>query len=105
MDLTENLSLLLLRTRQEQGLSREELAGLAQISTSFIRDAEKSADNCSYGKLIRLMTALGIKWFIPTNPALEAIQLWNALTPEDNAIVNRFAKSLLDQRKSLERTQ
>jgi HTH-type transcriptional regulator / antitoxin HipB len=67
MSLTDNLSQLLLRTRQEQGLSREELASLAQVSTSFIRDAESDAERCSFGKLQQLCTALGLRWTLNTH--------------------------------------
>lgn len=95
-----SLSQLLLQTRKLQGISREALAGLAQVSTTFIRDAEKDANNCSYGKLTRLMTALGIKWLVPTNRSLQVLQLRDDLTNEENELVKRFAQSLLDQRKT-----
>ena len=55
------LTELLLSTRKQQHLSREELAGLANVSTSFIRDAELDAAKCSFGKLVSLMAALGLE--------------------------------------------
>jgi transcriptional regulator with XRE-family HTH domain len=58
------LTQLLHTTRKQQGLSREELAGLAQVSTSFIRDAEQDAAKCSFGKLTHLIDALGLTWFV-----------------------------------------
>ncbi|TAG25593.1 MAG: helix-turn-helix domain-containing protein [Burkholderiales bacterium] len=55
------LTQLLLAARRQQQLSREELAGLANVSTSFIRDAEQDSANCSLGKLLKLLAALGLK--------------------------------------------
>jgi transcriptional regulator with XRE-family HTH domain len=62
MEPEENLSQLIRQTRKQQGLSREALAGLAQVSTTFIRDAEKDVSQCSFGKLMRLLEALGLQW-------------------------------------------
>ena len=56
------LTELLHSARKQQHLSREELAGLANVSTSFIRDAEQDAAKCSFGKLSALMQALGLTW-------------------------------------------
>lgn len=55
------LSQLLQTTRKQQHLSREELSGLANVSTSFIRDAEQDSAKCSFGKLVSLMAALGLE--------------------------------------------
>lgn len=90
---------LLLQVRKQQGLSREELASLAQVSTSFIRDAEKDTSNCSYGKLMSLIAALGVKHFVPTHE-FEALQFWGNLTPEEMRFVTQFAQTLIVQRKS-----
>jgi ribosome-binding protein aMBF1 (putative translation factor) len=62
MNSLSDLSQLLLQARQQQGLSREDLASLAQVSTSFIRDAEHDAARCSFGKLQQLCAALGLSW-------------------------------------------
>lgn len=62
METNPSLSELIQRTRKQQGLSREALAGLAQVSTTFIRDAEKDVNACSFGKLMRLLQALGLQW-------------------------------------------
>ena len=57
----DQLSQLLQTIRKQQHLSREELAGLANVSTSFIRDAENDSAKCSFGKLSNLIIALGLK--------------------------------------------
>jgi transcriptional regulator with XRE-family HTH domain len=62
MNTEKFLSSLIQQTRKQQGLSREALAGLAQVSTTFIRDAEKDVSQCSFGKLMRLLEALGLQW-------------------------------------------
>jgi transcriptional regulator with XRE-family HTH domain len=62
MENNPSLSELIQRTRKQQGLSREALAGLAQVSTTFIRDAEKDVAQCSFGKLMHLLGALGLQW-------------------------------------------
>jgi HTH-type transcriptional regulator / antitoxin HipB len=54
-----NFAALLLAERKRQGLSREQLAGLADVSTSFIRDAESRPEVCSVGHMARLAAALG----------------------------------------------
>lgn len=61
----DQLTQLLQTTRKQQRLSREDLAGLANVSTSFIRDAEQDSAKCSFGKLVSLMSALGLKWRVP----------------------------------------
>lgn len=56
IDLAKALAL----ERKRQKLSREEAASVCGVSTSFIRDAEANPENCSLGKLIRLMGGLGL---------------------------------------------
>lgn len=46
--------------RQLQGLSREELAAVCNVSTSFIRDAESNPGRCSLVLLLQLTEALGL---------------------------------------------
>ena len=57
-----NLALaeLFTNSRQQQQLSRETLSGLAGVSVSFIRDAERDPASCSVGKLQQLCAALGM---------------------------------------------
>jgi HTH-type transcriptional regulator/antitoxin HipB len=46
--------------RKRQKLSREEAASVCGVSASFIRDAESAPQNCSLGKLVRLIRGLGL---------------------------------------------
>lgn len=46
--------------RKRQKLSREDAAAVCGVSTSFIRDAESNPENCSLGKLARLINGLGL---------------------------------------------
>jgi len=46
--------------RKRQKLSREETASVCDVSSSFIRDAEANPENCSLGKMVRLITGLGL---------------------------------------------
>lgn len=49
------------RERQAQGLSREQLAAVCNVSTSFIRDAETNPERCSFGLLLQLAQGLGLR--------------------------------------------
>jgi HTH-type transcriptional regulator/antitoxin HipB len=46
--------------RQRQNLSREQLAAVCNVSTSFIRDAESQPGRCSLEKLLQLTQGLGL---------------------------------------------
>ena len=46
--------------RKRQKLSREGAAAVCGVSASFIRDAESDPKNCSLGKLVRLISGLGL---------------------------------------------
>ena len=46
--------------RQRQGLSREQLAAVCDVSQSFIRDAESNPGRCSLEKLLQLTQGLGL---------------------------------------------
>lgn len=47
--------------RQRQDLSREQLAAVCNVSTSFIRDAESNPGRCSLEKLLQLTQGLGLQ--------------------------------------------
>lgn len=49
------------RERQLQGLSREQLAAVCNVSSSFIRDAESNPGRCSLERLLQLTEGLGLK--------------------------------------------
>lgn len=46
--------------RKRQKLSREEAASVCGVSASFIRDVEANPENCSLGKLVKLISGLGL---------------------------------------------
>jgi len=46
--------------RKRQKLSREQAASVCGVSASFIRDVEADPENCSLGKLARLISGLGL---------------------------------------------
>ena len=54
------LALRLSRERQLQGLSREQLAAVCNVSSSFIRDAESNPGRCSLELLLQLTEGLGL---------------------------------------------
>ena len=66
--------------RKRQGLSREQLSGICGVSTSFIRDAESDAAQCTLGRLTQLIEALGMQ--------LDISGLQNAALPKSPAMVN-----------------
>ena len=47
--------------RQRQDLSREQLAAVCNVSTSFIRDAESNPGRCTVEKLLQLTQGLGLQ--------------------------------------------
>jgi HTH-type transcriptional regulator / antitoxin HipB len=59
--LLNGLALHLQRERQVQGLSREQLAAVCNVSPSFIRDAETNPGRCSVQLLLQLIQGLGLK--------------------------------------------
>lgn len=60
-----DLALALSTERKRQKLSREEVAAVCGVSTSFIRDAESSPENCSLSKLVKLINGLGLSLEVP----------------------------------------
>lgn len=61
-DLTlAELALLLRAERKRQNLSRAATAAVCGISASFIRDAESTPENCTLGKLVKLINGLGLR--------------------------------------------
>jgi HTH-type transcriptional regulator / antitoxin HipB len=60
--------------RQRQGMTREQLAAVCNVSTSFIRDAESDPGRCTLERLLQLTQGLGLK------AAMEGWQ--NDLPPE-----------------------
>lgn len=48
------------RERTAQGLSREQLAAVCNVSPSFIRDAERDPGRCSLALLLQVTQGLGL---------------------------------------------
>jgi hypothetical protein len=46
--------------RKRQKLSRTQAAAVCNVSTSFVRDAERDPSRCSLGKLLLLSQGLGL---------------------------------------------
>ena len=59
--------------RKRQKLSREEAASVCGVSASFIRDAESAPQNCSLGKLVRLIRGLGLSLDLVALPHAQAL--------------------------------
>ncbi len=59
--------------RKRQKLSREEAASVCGVSASFIRDAESAPQNCSLGKLVRLISGLGLSLDLVGLPQIQAL--------------------------------
>ena len=59
--------------RKRQNLSREEVAAVCGVSASFIRDAESHPENCSLGKVIRLIAGLGLSLDVVDLPPAQGV--------------------------------
>ena len=59
--------------RKRQKLSREEAAAVCGVSASFIRDAESYPESCSLGKLVRLVSGLGLSLNVAGWPPSQAL--------------------------------
>jgi len=59
--------------RKRQKLSREEAAAVCGVSASFIRDAESDPESCSLGKLVRLISGLGLSLNVAGWPPSKAL--------------------------------
>lgn len=58
---TTDLSQRIKSERKLAGLNQSQLAGIAGVSTSLVRDAESQAGRCTLDKLIAVMNALNIE--------------------------------------------
>ena len=70
----QSLAQQLRRERVLQGLSREQLAAVCNVSPSFIRDAESSPGRCSLELMLKLVQGLGLQ---------AAISGWGQGIPSD----------------------
>jgi transcriptional regulator with XRE-family HTH domain len=60
----KQLSHQLLQERRRQNLTRAQMAGVCNVSESFIRDAESDPGRCSLSLLLQLMLGLGLRLHI-----------------------------------------
>lgn len=60
--------------RKRQKLSREEAASVCGVSASFIRDVEANPENCSLGKLVKLINGLGLSLNVAGLPQIEELE-------------------------------
>lgn len=54
------LGQLIRRTRKQQGLTLETLAGLCGLSIRFLSELENGRDSCGFGRIMMVLDALGI---------------------------------------------
>lgn len=59
--------------RRRQGLSREQAAAVCNVSTSFIRDAERDPGRCSLALLLQLTGGMGLRMTLSGWQALEPV--------------------------------
>lgn len=57
----EALGHLIRQTRNEQGLTQEQLAGAAGVGVRFVRELEQGKDSCHFGKTLRVLRMLGLE--------------------------------------------
>ncbi len=50
--------------RKEQDITQGQLAGLANTGTRFIGDLENGKSTCQLGKLLRVLSALGVEMIV-----------------------------------------
>lgn len=46
--------------RKKQGVTQEQLAGVANTGVRFIGDLENGKETCQIGKMLRVLSALGV---------------------------------------------
>lgn len=60
----QEIGALIRATRKEQGISQEQLAGVAATGTRFISDVENGKGTIQVQKLLRVLNALGLGLYI-----------------------------------------
>ena len=50
--------------RREQGLPQAQLAGLANTGIRFVGELENGKETCHIGKMMRVLSALGVAMYI-----------------------------------------
>ena len=60
----EAIGTLIRKLRKEQGGTQAQLAGLANTGIRFIGDLENGKETCHIGKLLQVLSALGVGMYI-----------------------------------------
>ena len=58
---SQDIGQLIKETRQSQGLTQEQLAGLAGTGRRFIIDLEAGKETCHLGKTLKILAMLGLE--------------------------------------------
>lgn len=58
---TKELGEIIRKVRKQQGMTQPELAGACGVGVRFIVDLEKGKETCEAGKVLTVVTMLGIK--------------------------------------------
>ena len=61
---TKDIGLLIKTTRKAQGVTQEQLAGVANTGIRFISDLENGKPTIQVNKLLNVLTALGLGMYI-----------------------------------------
>ena len=64
---SQDIGQLIKETRQSQGLTQEQLAGLAGTGRRFIIDLEAGKETCHLGKTLKILAMLGLELTIGKN--------------------------------------
>lgn len=56
----QNISNIIRQTRQEQGLTQEQLAALSGVGRRFVVELEAGKPTCHFGKALDVINTLGI---------------------------------------------
>ena len=58
------IGLLVRELRKSQKVTQTQLAGMANTGTRFISDLENGKETCHIGKILRVLSALGVGMYI-----------------------------------------
>lgn len=61
---TKDIGLLIKTTRKDQGVTQEQLAGVANTGIRFISDLENGKPTIQVNKLLNVLSALGLGMYI-----------------------------------------
>lgn len=61
---TTSIGSLIRHERKRQGLTQEQLAGIAGVGIRFVRELEAGKTTCQLGLALQVMSTLGLSWQI-----------------------------------------